>query len=112
MLVVFLLAVVLAVVSLKLRQDARYQGAVASLDRLGMRHRVGSDGLRLECREPRLSDESVHELIEQLQALQSPHDLGLSPGLTITLIDLNGANLSDESLARLRQALPATRIEK
>ena len=112
MLVFFFLAVVLAAVSLKLRQDARFQNAMVSLDQLGMRHTVSGDGLRLECRESRLSDAAVHELIGLLEVLGQPHDLGLAPGLAIESIDLNGAEVSREALAQLCEALPATQINE
>jgi hypothetical protein len=112
MLVVFLLAVVLAVVSLKLRQDARLQRALSSLEQLGVMHGVNGGGLTVECRAAQLSDQSVQELIEQLKVIGQAHDLGLSPGLAIKSLDLNGANISKRSLARLHEAFSAARIEE
>jgi hypothetical protein len=112
MLLVLLVAIVLAVASLKLRQDARIQNALTSLNRLGLTQSVSSAGLKLECREPQLSDEAVQELILQLQEIGHRHDLGLSPGLRVESIRLCGAKVSSEALAKLRRAFPATQVDE
>ncbi|MEX2113331.1 MAG: hypothetical protein WD845_09110 [Pirellulales bacterium] len=106
------IAMVLAVASLKLRQDARFEAALQSLASLGMQHGVGSDGLRLECHRPQLADDEVEQLIERLQTLGQPHDLGLSPGLVVERIDLTRTKVTPAALARLREALPTTQIEQ
>jgi hypothetical protein len=112
MLLVSVLAVVLGIVSLKLRQDARFQTALASLDRLGMTHGVSGAGLALECRRAHLSDEGMHELIEQLELVGYAHDLGFSAGVPVASIQLRGAKVSRAALEELRQAFPSARIDE
>lgn len=111
LLLVAVFAAALAVVSLKLRQDARFERALQSLNPLGMQHGVGSAGLRIECRKPRFTLDDVERLLVQLEALRQPHDLGFSPGLEIERIDLKRTSISPAALERLRQALPNAKIE-
>jgi hypothetical protein len=111
MLFVLVLAAVLATVSLKLRQDARFQQALESLASLDMRHAVGGGGLRIECHKSLLSDEDVERLVALLDALRQPHDLGLSAGITVERIDLTRTRISRAAIRRLREAQPQAHIE-
>jgi hypothetical protein len=77
-----------------------------------MTHGVSGAGLRLECREPQLSDDAVQKLIVQLEVIGQAHDLGLSPGMPVESIQLHGVKVSSEALAKLRQALPTARIDE
>jgi hypothetical protein len=115
MLGLFLIAVALAVVTLKLRQDFRKQAAWSALRTLGMHESIAQEPghrtmLVLVSRQPTLTESDVDRLLAALDVLQGRHDLGLSKGVEIERIDLTMSTLPPAALARLRERLPATEI--
>ncbi|MGD9719685.1 MAG: hypothetical protein AB7O59_00530 [Pirellulales bacterium] len=116
LLVVLVLCVALAIVSLKLRQDFRRQGAFDELARLEMRTRISADAagnhLNLASGAAALGDDDVDRLVTQLKVLRSPHDLGWSTGLEIGEIDLSATRVTPATMERLRAALPGVRIKQ
>lgn len=114
MLAILLVCVSTAAVSLKLRQDFAREAAFTDLSQLGVRNRVvsletGGIGLELKCT-AQLTDADVDRLLADLDALERRHDLGLSAGLRMLLVDLSGCGVSAAAVAKLRTALPQAEI--
>ena len=102
--------------AIKWSQDSARSAAMAALRNMGVVHSVqgGVGGApsshRFRATEPAMSDAELSALVEHVAALARPHDLGLSRGEEIALIDLTATTTSPEALAKLREAFPNAEI--
>jgi hypothetical protein len=101
--------------AIKWQQDAALHAAQRGLREIGVTfsiHSVAPSRLIAEfsTQRPALSDAEVRQLAEHAATLARPHDLGLSGGLEIAVIDLSGTTTSPESLAMLRDVFPNAEI--
>src|SRR5665213_3638271 len=92
-LVVTTLAIMLAVVALKLRQDTSREMALGALRRLGMQTSIASlpgnrTTLSLTCQSADFDDRQIEPFLAQIATLKRSHDLGMSPGMDLIQLDV------------------------
>ncbi len=111
------LAVLSAVVKLKLRQDADRQIAQTALIDMGLQLTISSlpdnrTSLALSCYSDVFGDQQIDPLLLQIEALRRPSDLGLTRGMELLQLDLVKSSISSDGEHRLRQALPDVHIRR
>jgi septal ring-binding cell division protein DamX len=104
-LVVTTLAILLAVVAWKFRQDASREMALGALRNLGMQ-------TSLTCQSADLDDRQIEPFLAQIATLKRAHDLGMSPGMDLIQLDMAKSSISSDGEHALRQALPEVEIKR
>ncbi len=116
-LVVTTLAILLAVVAWKFRQDASREMALGALRNLGMQTSISSlpgnrTTLSLTCQSADLDDRQIEPFLAQIATLKRAHDLGMSPGMDLIQLDMAKSSISSDGEHALRQALPEVEIKR
>ena len=109
LLVIVALGTLCGLASIKIHQDLDRRTAFHDLSTMGVASMLGRT-CEFTWTRPAFSDNDLNKFAATLDILTRRHDLGISDGLRIDVIDFSGSRVGTSAAKELRQRFPSAEI--
>jgi hypothetical protein len=114
--VMTLICIVVSIGALKVRQDRDKSHAMSALRHVGFQQTIGSANGRgatwLRYTRPEFANRDLELSLKSMNAIQKRHDLGISNGLEIKLVDFSNCRVSENAIAEFQAQFPDAEIRR
>jgi hypothetical protein len=111
-----LICILISIGALKLRQDRVRNDAMTALQHIGFQQMIGSAKGRsatwLRYTKSEFADRDLESSLAYMETIQQRHDLGISDGLRIELVDFTNCLVSEHVIREFQAQLPDTEIRR
>jgi hypothetical protein len=114
--VMTLICILVSIGALKVRQDGDKSHAMSALRQVGFQQTIGSaNGRRatwLRYTRPEFANRDLELSLKSINTIQKRHDLGISKGLEIKLLDFSNCRVSEHAIAEFQAQFPDAEIRR
>ena len=113
---VTLICILASIGALKVQQDRRKRHAMSALQLIGFQQKIGSANGRsatwLRYTKPEFADRNLESSLTSMNEIKKRHDLGISRGLEIKLVDFTNCRVSEHAIAGFQTQFPNAEIRR